>query len=132
MIYLLIVGQKEERPIAYKGAAEGGSELVLGKVRCKSGAAPARKGVARVCRERVVFAEVVRRAMELVGARFGNDVDEAAARTTELGVCPISHHHEVLYGIEIEGESGPLAPALLAEEWIVEVCAIHRDVVVDA
>ena len=82
--------------------------------------------------EGVVLAEVVRRAVELVGPRLGDDVEEAAARPAELRVGAIGDHHEVLHRVEVEGERRALAAPLLAEERVVEVGAVHRDVVVDA
>jgi hypothetical protein len=40
--------------------------------------------------------------------------------------------HELLDGVEVEGEGRPLPAALLAEEGIVEVGPVHRHVVVNA
>ena len=82
--------------------------------------------------EAVVLAEVVGRAVKLVGAGLGDDVDEAAARPSEFRVGAVRHDDEVLHRVEIEREGRPLAAALLAEEGVVEVGAVHRDVVVDA
>ena len=53
-------------------------------------------------------------------------------RAAELGVGALGHHHDLLDRVEVEGEGRPLAAALLAEERVVEVGAVHRDVVVDA
>ncbi len=79
----------------------------------------------------IVLPEVVGRAVELIGAGLGDDVDEPAARTAEFGVSPIGDYHEVLHRVEVESERRPLATPLFAEERVVEVGAVHRDVVVN-
>src|SRR5712692_4407414 len=70
--------------------------------------------------------------MDLVGARFGDDVHEPARCAPELGVRPFAHHHYFPDRIAVERERGPLAAALLPEERVVEVRSVHGDVVVDA
>ena len=82
--------------------------------------------------KRVVLEVDVQRAVHLVGARLGDDVDEAAVGAAELGVGALGHDHHLLDRVEVEGEGRALAAALLAEERVVEVGAVDRDVVVDA
>ncbi len=80
----------------------------------------------------VVLAEIVQRAAQLVGAGLGDHVHEARAGTAELGAGAARGHDDFLHRIQIERERRPLAAALLAEERIVEVGAVHRHVVLDA
>ena len=89
-------------------------------------------GVRGSAGDRIRLAEVVQRAPQLVGPRLRDYVDEPAGRAAELCVGAARQHHDLLHGVEIEGERRPLAAALLAEERIVEVGAVDRDVVVNA
>ena len=54
------------------------------------------------------------------------------AAAPELGVGALGHHHHLLDRVQVEGEGRALAAALLAEERVVEVGAVHGDVVGDA
>ena len=63
--------------------------------------------------------------MQLVGARFGDDVDKAAAGAAEFRVGPLRHHHHFLDRVQVKGEGRALAAALLAEEGVVKISAIH-------
>ena len=132
VVDLLVVGQEEEDLVLHDRPAEGEAELVLAEVGREPGGRAGREGVREVARERVVLPEVVQRAVQLVGARLGDHVHEPAAGPAELGVGSLGDHHDLLHGVQIEREGRPLAAALLAEERVVEVGAIHRDVVVDA
>src|SRR3954452_6513848 len=105
---------------------------MLGEVRGKAAHIADDPGVGVIGGESVVLAEVVSRAVKLVGARLGDDVDEAAAGPPELRVGAVRDHHEVLNRVQVEGEGRPLAAPLLTEEWIVEVGSVDRDVVVDS
>src|SRR5947208_7553254 len=127
IIDLLIVGQEEEGPIALQRPAEREPELVLSKVRLER-----HTGVRGSAGDRIRLAEVVQRAAQLIGPRLRDYVDEPAGRAAELCVGAARQHHDLLHGVEIEGERRPLAAALLAEERIVEVGAVDRDVVVNA
>src|SRR6266849_4497308 len=70
--------------------------------------------------------------MDSVGTRFGHYVDEAAGTTSELSRRAIRHHLELLDRVQADREGRPLAAALLAEEWVVVVRPVNRNVVVDA
>lgn len=70
--------------------------------------------------------------MQVVRARLRDDVDEAGGGATELRIRAVGHHDDLLDRIQVEGERWPLAPSILAEEGIVEVGAVHRDVVLDS
>ena len=129
---LLVVGEEEEGLVADDRAAQRGAELVLPEIGAEAAGPAAGEAVGEIGREGVVLAEVVRRAAQPVGARLGDDVEEPAARPAELGVRAVGDDDEVLDRVEVERERRALAAALLAEEGIVEVGAVHRDVVVDA
>ncbi len=124
---LLVIGQKEEGAVAHERAAEGGAGLVAAEVGL---AAAARRPVGG--RDLVPLPEPVGRTVQVVAARLGDHVDEPAGRAAELGRGALVHHHQVLDGVLVEGERGPLAAALLAEEGIVEVGPVDDEVVEDA
>ena len=126
VVDLLIVGRKEEQPVALDRAAEREPELVLAEIRHVG-----HRPVTRVGGEGVVLAEIVQRSAQLVRARLRDHVDEPARGASELGVRAARDHHHLLHRVEVEGERRPLAAALLAEERVVEVGAVHRDVVVN-
>ena len=131
-VFLLVVREEEERLVPNDRSPERGAKLVLGEVRSEPGGGAARERVGVVGRERVVLAEVVRRAVIFIGARLGDHVEEAAAGAAELGIGAVGHHDEVLHCVQVEGEGRALAAALLAEERVVEVGAVDRHVVVNA
>ena len=89
-------------------------------------------GVGCIRRQRAVLAEVVQRPVHVVGAALRDHVDESAARPAELGVRSLCYDDHLANRVEIERERWTLPSALLAEERIVEVCAIDGDVVVNA
>ena len=124
---LLVVGQEEEGPVAREGAAQGGADLVPPEIRFP--ASPLR-GV--LGRDLVPLAEVVARAGEVVGARLGDDADEAARRPAELGGGSLVHDDQLADGVLVERERGALSAALFPEEGVVEVGPVHDEVVEDA
>ena len=72
------------------------------------------------------------RAGEVVGPRLGDDADEAARRAAELGGGSLVHDDQLADGVLVERERGALSAALFPEEGIVEVGAVHDEVVEDA
>ena len=86
----------------------------------------------RLTGQRAVLSIIVDRAVEGVRPGLGHHVHEPAGGTAELGVGAGGRDHDFLHRIEIERERRALAAALLTEERIVEVGAVHRNVVVDA
>ena len=82
--------------------------------------------------QRVILERHVRGAVVIVRPRLRDDVDKAGHGAAELGIRSVGDDDHLLHGVEIEGERRPLPAALLAEERIVEVRAIDRDVVRDA
>src|SRR4051794_18883168 len=103
MVFLLVVCQEKERLVPHQGTAERAPELMLGKVRSEAGGGSTGEAVAEVVGELIVLAEVVPGAVELIGAGLGDDVDEAATRTAELGVGAVGDHYKVLHRVQIEG-----------------------------
>ena len=79
-----------------------------------------------------MFAKKMYGALELVGARFGDDIDKAAAGASKFGIGALGYDHHFRYCIQIKGEGGALSAALFAEEGVVEIRTIYRDVVVYA
>ena len=71
-------------------------------------------------------------AVRLVGARLGDDVDDAAGGAPELGVGAAGDDLEFLHRVERDVDGGALAAHLLAEEAVVVVAAVQADVVEDA
>ena len=124
---LLVVGEEEERPVAHERAAQRGARLVAAEVRLP--AAPRRR---KRRRDRAPLAVVVRRAGQVVGPRLRDHVDEPAGRAAELRGGALAHHHQILDGVLVEGEGGPLPAPLLAEEGVVEVGPVDDEVVEDA
>ncbi len=127
VVDLLVVGHEEEGAIALDRPAQRESELVL----CEIGRQP-QVAMVRLPRERAVLSIIVHRAVQLIRARLRHHVHEAAGGTAELGVGARRRHHDLLHGVEVECEGRTLATALLAEERIIEVGAVDRDVVVNS
>ena len=126
---LVIEGHEVERLVLLEGPAEGEAELLLAEIGLRRVRAVAALGR----RRQAVALEIrVRGAVDVVGPGLGDDVDEAAAAASELGRSALGHHDDLLDRIQVEGEGGPLAAALLTEEGVVEVRAVDGDVVGDA
>ena len=125
--HLLVVRGEKERLVPDQRATEREAELPL------SEAGPAfRATVPRDFGQGIVLAEEMRRSAQCVGARLGDDVDESAAGAPEFRVGSLGNHNDFRDGVQIEGEGRALTPALLAEEGVVEIGAVYRDIVVDA
>ncbi len=121
-------GEVEQR-VGAQGTAQGEAGLQLLEVEFRLARAV---GARRFGRQRIVLVGDVGGAGQLVGARLGDHGDEAGGGAAELGGGAVGDHHEFLHRVEVEGEGRPLAAALLAEEGVVEVGAVDRDVVLDA
>ena len=124
--FLLVVGDEEKRLVAHDGASEGEPEL-----------APAELGLAAAALtgvrsgDGVPLAEVVRGTREIVRARLRDHVHETAGGAPELGGRPLVHDDELFDRVLIERECRTLAAPLFAEERVVEVGAVHGNIVED-
>src|SRR5206468_4049281 len=128
---LLVIGDEEERLVPLERPAQREAELVLVEVGLEALHRAAREAMLRRAGDSVELPEVVERAVEQVGAGLGDHVHESRAGAAELGRRSAGGDHDLLHRIEVEREGRPLAAALLAEEGVVEVGAVHRHVVVD-
>src|SRR4029077_3932063 len=80
VVYLLVVGDEVEKLVPYDRAAQGHAELMLPEVGLER-----LVQVRCVRRQRSVLSEVVQCAVQVIGAALRDDVDESAARPSELG-----------------------------------------------
>ena len=125
VLRLPINGQEQELLVPYQRESQRAPELLL--------AIDVGRETESVIRGKVLAAIIVMgAAVDVVGPGLGDDVDEAAAAAPELGGSALGHHDDLLDRIQVEGEGGPLAAALLTEEGVVEVRAVDGDVVGDA
>src|SRR4029077_8954095 len=85
--------------------------------------------IRRVCRERFETLKVKQTAMHLVGARLGDDVDDATSRAAEFGTGPSGHHLKFFYPFQRDVDGRALASQLFAEKAIVVIAAIKTDVI---
>ena len=116
---------EEEHPVALDGAAHRSAELFAMKV-------GGRRAVRGVRRQALQTLEVEQAAVQVVGARLRDDVDDAAGGAAELRVGPAGHDLELLDRLQRDVDRRALAAELFAEESVVVVAAIEADVVVHA
>ena len=116
---------EEEHPVALDGAANRPAELLAMEV-------GRRRAVGRVRGQALEALEVEQAAVQLVGARLRDDVDDAAGGAAELRVGTARHDLEFLHRLQRDVDRRALAAELLAEESVVVVAAIEADVVVHA
>ena len=91
-----------------------------------------RSAIRGVRRQSLQALEVKETAVQIIGARLGNDVDHAASGAAELRVGPARHDLEFLDRLQRDVDRRTLAAKLLAEEPVVVVTAVEADVVVHA
>src|SRR5439155_26387637 len=115
-------GEEEKRLVLLERAANRSAELLAVKV--------GERLVVRCVRRQAFETLVVKhRASDLVSARLGNDVDDAAGRVAERRACPRGDDLELLDGFEGDVDRCALAAHLLAEETVRVVAAVEADVV---
>src|ERR1041384_6375491 len=69
--------------------------------------------------------------VDVVCARFGNHVDNAAGRAAKLRARSGRDDLKFLDGVERDVDGGPLPAGLLAEEPVIVVASVQTDVVED-
>ncbi len=121
----LLKGDEEEGVVVLDRAADVAAELFAVKVR-------QRLAVGGVGGQGFQPLEVEKASVKFVGARLGDDVDDAARRAPELGGRARRDDLKLLDGVERDIYGGALASGLLAEEAVVVVAAVEADVVEDA
>src|SRR6266849_184024 len=116
---------EEEQLVLDKRAAEAAAELVAAEIieRLAVGGGGGEGFRAEVLKGA---------AVNVVGARLGDDVDDPACGAAEFGIGAAGHHLEFSDCFEGDVDSSALAAHLLAEEAIVVITAIEADVVEDA
>ena len=120
-------GEKEDL-VGLERTAQRETGLEFGEVRLRLRGAV---GALRRGRQRVVFVDEVGGALEVVGARFGDDGHKTGGGAAEFGRRAVGDDDEFLHGVEVEGEGRALTAALLTEEGVVEVGTVDRNVVLD-
>src|SRR2546423_1220334 len=80
-INLLIISSEVKELVLHDRTAQCDAKLVLPEIGFES-----EPGMRRVGGERTILSEIMKSAMHLVGAPLGDHVDEATARSSELGV----------------------------------------------
>ena len=116
---MLIEAGEEENLVALERAADGASELLLAIVRlecqeCVGGA------------ERAVPEVIKRRAVQVIGAGFGDNVDHGSGGAALFGAEGVGGDAKLLhdFGRDLEGRA--IASASLGEEGIVVVAAVDQ------
>ena len=104
-----LVAEEEEGAVARERSAERAAELVAVEVGLVVGV----EEVARV--ERVVAVELVDAAVELVGARLGQDVDLPARVAAELGAVGVRLDPELANRLHAERRAGGAAGRAVGE-----------------
>src|SRR5262249_27107554 len=94
-------GAEEKHLVLDDGPANGAAKLLAMKVL-------ERLAVGSIGGERFQALEMEERAVQIVGAGFGDDVDHAAAAAAELGAGPSRHHLKFLDRVERDVDSGAL------------------------
>src|SRR5579862_159286 len=116
---MLIESGEEENLVALERAADSASDLLLAVVRPE--------GEKRVGGPERTVAQVVERgAVNVIGARFGDDVDDGASRTALLGAVGVRGYTELLHNFRRELIGRAVASASLGEESVIEVEAIDE------
>ena len=122
---MLIEAGEEENLVALERAADGASDLLLAVVRLEG-----EESVGGA--ERTVAEVVERGAVQVIGAGFGDDVDDGAAGASLLGAVGIGGDAELLHDFGGELVGSAIASASLGEEGVVVVAAIDQEAVLES
>src|SRR5688572_2461012 len=87
------------------------------------------RAIRQLARQRLVPLKMEDTAVERVGARLGDDIDDAPGGAPEFRRCAGGDHLEFLHRFERDVDRRTLAAGLLAEEPVVVVPAVQADVV---
>ena len=121
----MIESSEEEDFVLFDGAANGGSALLL--------AAVGFERHHRIGRTESAVADVIQSAaVPVVGAGFGDDVDDCAASASQLGTGGIGGDAKLLHDFVGELVGGAIKAASLGEEGIVEVAAVDEEAVLES
>ena len=121
---LLVVGEEEEQLVLPERPAERGAELLLVERELLA--------LRVLGRQLVGLEEEVGRPARLLVPDLVTTWTNAPPLRPNSGGRAVGDDHHLLDRVLVERERRALAAALLAEERVVEVGAVHRDVVVDA
>src|SRR5262245_26225997 len=121
---LLEVGE-EEGPVPFDGSADVAAELFAVEIL-------ERFAVGSVRGQSFEALEMEQTAAEFVRARFGDDVNNAAAAAPELSARAGGDDLELLDGLHRDVDRRALAAGLLPEETVVVIAAVEAYVVKDA
>jgi len=122
---VLIESGEKENLVALERAADGASELLLAIVRLErqEGVDGAEGTVAQVVEDG---------AVDVVGAGFGDDVDDRAAGASLFGAVGIGGDAELLYNFGGKLVGSAIASASLGEEGVVVVAAVDEGGVLES
>ena len=115
-------GEEIKRLVPDQRPADGAARLRAAEIAERF----AVRGVRRQSLEPLVVEQA---ALDLIGSRLGDDVDDAAGRAAELGAGAGGDHLEFLDRFERDVDRRPLPAHLLAEKAVVVVAAVEADVV---
>jgi len=122
---VLIESGEEENLVALDWTADGASDLLLAIVWLE--------GKKRIRRAEGTVAEVVERGtVQVIGARFGDDIDDRAAGASLFSAVRIGGDAELLYDFGGELVGSAIASAGLREEGVVEVGAVDEGGVLES
>src|SRR5260221_319513 len=109
-------GAEEEQFVLLDRAAEAAAELIAAEI-------VERLAVGCGGRSGFVAGIIERPSVDAVGSGFGDDVDLAAGRAAEFGVCAAGDNLKFLDGLERNIDRGALSADLFCEETNVVVTA---------
>ena len=122
---VLIESSEEENFVALEWAADGASELLLAIVRLER-----QEGIVRA--EGTVAEIIESRAVQVIGAGLGDDVDDGAAGAALLGAVSGGGDAELLHDVGGDFVGGAIASARLGEESVVVVAAVDEEAVLES
>ena len=117
--------EEVEHPVALDRPPQRSAELLAMEI-------GRRRAVRSVSGQSLQTLEMEHAAVQVIGSRLGDDVDDAPGGAAELRVGAAGHDLEFLHRLQRDVDGRALSAQLLAEEAIVVVAAVEADVVVHA